>query len=159
MKSLFAAATAMSLVFASLLGIDSTAKPTVTSIRAFEEPLVAIGGDQSSVHDSALIAALQTYQKRKSYEEVSAITGYLNANPNSPWKFSLLANLGLVYRKTGHYSKAVDSWEQAWALGKGEKNLNVKALANRVVADLVTLLSSLGRTERVNSLLAEINGP
>jgi len=158
MKLLFAAATALTLFFTGIVGLTSPPKPTVASLHAFEEPLIAIGGDSSSNQDSALIAALQIYQQRKSYEDVSAITNYLDANPQSPWKFSLLANLGIIYRKTGHFSKAVDAWEQAWALGKGEKNVQVAALANHVAGELALLVSSLGRTERLAPLLAEIKG-
>jgi tetratricopeptide (TPR) repeat protein len=158
MKLLFAAGTALSLFITGLVGLTSASAPTVTSIHAFEEPLVAIGGDKSVNQDAALIAALQAYQHRKSYEDVSAITTYLDANPQSPWKFSLLANLGIVYRKTGYFSRAADAWEQAWALGKGEKSVQVQALSNRAAAELATLLSSLGRTERLDSLLAETKG-
>jgi RHS repeat-associated protein len=158
MKLLFAAGTALSLLITGLVGLNSAPAPTVTSIRAFEEPLVAIGGDKSANQDAALIAALQAYQHRKSFEDVSAITTYLDTNPQSPWKFSLLANLGIVYRRTGHFSRALDVWEQAWSLGKGEKKVQVQALANRVASELSLLLSSLGRTERLDSLLKETKG-
>jgi hypothetical protein len=155
MKLLLAAATTATLFVASLFGLGQSNQPTVISIRAFEEPLVAIGGDGTENEDQALVTALQTYQKRKSYEDVFPITSYLEANSQSPWKFSLLANLGIVYRKTGHFSKAIDAWEQAWTLGKNEKSVGGQALANRVVTDLMSLDSSLGRTERLASLIAE----
>ncbi len=160
MKLFFSAIVGANLFLSSLVGLHNAGKPqpTVTSIQAFEEPLIAIGGNNSANQDSALIAALQAYQQRKSYEDVSAITAYLNANPQSPWKFSLLANLGIVYRKTGHFSRALDAWEQAWALGKGEKNLQVQALAGRVAAELASLLSSLGRTDELSSLQSEVKG-
>ena len=159
MKLLFAALSGVTLFFSGLAGLDTVKpEPTVSSIHAFEEPLMAIGGNPAAETDSALISSLQAYQNRKSYEDVSAITDYLNAHPQSPWKFSLLANLGIVYRKTGHFSKAIDVWEQAWALGKGEKDIKVQALANRVAADLAILLSSLGRQERLESLLTELEG-
>jgi RHS repeat-associated protein len=157
MKSLFVTA-ALAFLLANSVNINLKAEPTVTSIRAFEEPLVAINGDNTANHDSALTLALEQFQQRKNYEDVSALTNYLNANAHSPWRFSLLANLGIIYRKTGYYSKAIDSWEEAWKLGKGEKDLHVQALSNRVVADLVTLLASLGRSERIDPLLSEMKG-
>jgi RHS repeat-associated protein len=159
MKLLFATATTLSLFIGGLLGLHDAGQPTVTSIRAFEEPLIAIGGNSSTSSDSTLITALQTFQHRKSYEDVSALTSYLEANPQSPWKFSLLANLGIIYRKTGHFSRAIDVWEKAWALGKGEPHdIQVQTLANRVLAELSSLLSSLGRKERLESLLTDIKG-
>ena len=73
-------------------------------------------------------------------------------------EFSLLANLGAIYRETGHYSRAIEAWEAAWALGRGQTDYAAQALANHVAAELATLLSSLGRTERLRSLLAETTG-
>jgi RHS repeat-associated protein len=154
MKLYFALLAVISL---SLAGLHTSTKTQPPSIRAFEEPLVTIG-TASVDENNALIIALHTYQKRKSYEDVSALTTFLSSYPQSPWKFSLLANLGIVYRKTGYFSKAIDAWEQAWVLGKGEKDVKVQALANRVVSELAMLLSSLGRTERLDSLLKEIKG-
>jgi tetratricopeptide (TPR) repeat protein len=160
MKLLFLSAAALSLVFTGLMGLNSaTHAPTVASMRGFEEPLVPLGGGADANTDSALIDAIKAHKARKSYEDVSALEAYVNANANSPWTFSLLANLGDIYRKTGHFSKAVDAWEQAWALGKGEKkDEKVQALANQTAANLATLLSSLGRTERLESLLKEVKG-
>lgn len=157
MKILFVTTAALSVLFSSLLGVNSVSSPTVVSIRAFEEPLVSINGDKDSINDGALIEALQLFQQRKSFEDLSAITAYLEAHPSSPWRFSLLANMGIIYRKTGYFSKALDTWEQAWSLGKSDKTFQAQGLANRVAAELSSLLSSLGRTEKLASLLAETN--
>jgi hypothetical protein len=42
------------------------------------------------------------------------------AYPMSAWQPALLTNLGIVYRRTGYYSRALVAWEQAWSQSKGE---------------------------------------
>ena len=158
MKIAFAAAIATLVLCRPVTGLEANAQVSPAAMRVFEEPLVPTGVAGSDIVDQALVSSLRVHQKRSLYEDTSAITSFLNSYPQSRWNFSLLANEGIIYRKTGHYSKAVDVWEEAWALGKGEKDYRVQALANQVAMDLATLLSSLGRNSRLKSLLAETNG-
>ena len=158
MKLLMVAIVGIGLLVPSLLSLNNPG-PTVTSLHGFEEPLVALGGTPKDETDADLISAINAFKSRTSYEDVSALTTYLQSHPNSPWKFSLLANLGIIYRETGHFSRAIDVWEEAWGLAKTEqKDIKILCLANRVLADLASLLSSLGRTQRLDSLLAEAKG-
>jgi hypothetical protein len=76
-------------------------------IRHFEEPLVPIGGDPPPAENAALAAALHTYAKRKTPDDFSCITGFLQDYPNSPWNGSLWLNLGLAYYSTGYYTQDV----------------------------------------------------
>ena len=125
----------------------------------FEEPLVPVPGNQAAGSGNrALADALLVYLNRASNDDVSAITGFLENHPDSRWRGSLLTNLGIVYRKTGWWSKALDAWEEAWNLLKGESDLRLKALADRGLGELLRLNSSLGRKERLEELFAEITG-
>ena len=53
--------------------------------RIFEEPLVPIGAEPTPTDNAALAAALVSYSKRSSPDEFSSLTGFLKANPKSPW--------------------------------------------------------------------------
>src|SRR4051812_19984702 len=98
-----------------------SAHPTPEDIflaRCFEEPLVPIGTDPTPAENAALAAALQAYAKRSDPDDFSSLTEFLELYSTSPWKVALLTNLGLEYYHTGHYSKTVDVWGQAWELGR-----------------------------------------
>ena len=88
--------------------------------RLFEEPLVPIGDDPTQAENTALANALSDYSKRSSSDDFSSLTGFLESHPESPWSIALLTNLGLDYYHTGHYSKTLEVWGQAWKLGPEE---------------------------------------
>jgi RHS repeat-associated protein len=122
----------------------------------FQEPLIPIGEQTSVSENQALAAALTAFTNRKVQDDFSAIDAFLAQYPQSAWQISLLTNMGLIYRKTGWYSKSLDAWEKAWSLGKTETKPAAKAMVNRALAELISLNASLGRVERLEPLLAEI---
>jgi hypothetical protein len=81
--------------------------------RIFEEPLVPIGAEPTAAENAALADALVSYRKDFDPDDFSSLTGFLEAQPKSPWRLSLLTNLGLAYYKAGYYSKALEAWRQA----------------------------------------------
>ena len=122
----------------------------------FQEPLIPIGAQTSVAENQALAAALTDFAKRKVQDDFSAIDTFLAQYSQSAWQISLLTNMGLVYRKTGWYSKSLDAWEKVWSLGKAETQPAAFALVNRALGELISLNASLGRVERLEPLLAEI---
>ena len=122
----------------------------------FQEPLIPIGAQTSMAENQALAAALTVFAKRNVQDDFSAIDTFLAQYPQSAWQISLLTNMGLVYRKTGWYSKSLDAWEKVWSLGKAETQPAAKATVNRALGELISLNASLGRVERLEPLLAEI---
>jgi RHS repeat-associated protein len=126
--------------------------------RLFPEPLVPIGGKTTPQENLALMVAIEAHKNRIDQDDHSAILSFLERFPNSPWRAALLTNLGLEYRHTGWFLKALDAWEQAWIAGKDEKSIMGKPLIDRAVGELAELNARLGRRERVEQILKEIEG-
>src|SRR5712692_1605426 len=71
----------------------------------FDEPLVPVNGEPSGVDNAALSAALLEYSRRTSTDDFSSLTGFLKTHARTPWRASLLLNLGLEYYRTAYYSR------------------------------------------------------
>jgi RHS repeat-associated protein len=128
----------------------------ISAARVFEEPLIFVGNQPEKAENLALANALAAYLQRGSNDDVSGITSFLKARPQSPWRASVLLNLGIVYRWTGYFSKALESWEEAWNLLKNETEPRAKALADRALAELAELNARVGRYERLKPLFQEV---
>jgi RHS repeat-associated protein len=124
----------------------------------FEEPLVPIGADPTPAETAALAAALEGYAKRSGPDDFSSLTGFLEAYPESPWNAALLTDLGLEYYSTGHYSKTLEVWSQAWQLAGAATDLKGKAVADRAVGELAYMYARLGRMMELDTLLKSIEG-
>jgi YD repeat-containing protein len=112
----------------------------------------------SPAEDRDLAQALTTFMQRTNHDDFSAIAGFLDNYPHSVWRVSLLTDLGLAYRQTGWFSKALACWEEAWSLGKTDTNPRIKVVADRSVGELLQLDSRLGRYDQLEKLLADIKG-
>jgi RHS repeat-associated protein len=137
-----------------------SAQPTAAEIfraRVFEEPLVPMAATADS-ENVDLAKALTTYLRQSQPEQTSPIETFLAANPSSPWRATLLTNLGNVYQRSGYYSRALAAWEEAWALAKGETDPKRKATADRALGDYAILAARLGRFEILDPLFEEIKG-
>jgi RHS repeat-associated protein len=123
------------------------------------EPLVPMGRPSTVEENQALAKAmLQFHSANQATDDVSALTSFLRRYPDSPWRVGLLVNLGLIYRQTGYITRALEAWEEAWALGKDETGRRAKVLVDRGVGQLAEWNSRLGRYDRLETLLAELNG-
>lgn len=135
--------------------------PTEAEISAkggLQEPLVPVSDAKpAAVENKALAAALLAYRATKSEnpEDVSALTGFLASYPNSPWRAALLTNLGLIYRQTGYFSRALNAWEEALTLAGNAKQDGTSELADRALSELAELNSRLGRQDRLKTLLVQ----
>lgn len=130
----------------------------IFQIRLFEEPLVPIGADPTSSENGALAAALLAYSKRSGPDDFSSLTGFLEVYPKCPWNVALLTNLGLEYYRTGHYSKTLEVWGQAWELGKAATDLKGKAIVDRAVGELAYMHARLGQMTELAALLKSVEG-
>jgi hypothetical protein len=124
----------------------------------FEEPLVPIGGEPTPAENAALATALLGYSKRSGPDDFSSLTGFLDALPNSHWNPAVLTNLGLEYYHTGHYSKALDAWGQAWERASSDTDVRGKALADRAAGELAAMHASLGHMAELEALLRSTAG-
>lgn len=127
-------------------------------IRLFEEPLVPVGADPTPDENAALAAALLIYSKRSGPDDFYSLTDFLEKNPKSPWNAALLTNLGLEYYNTGHYSKTLEVWGQAWQLGKAATDPKGKAIVDRAVGELAYMHARLGQMTELDALLKSVEG-
>ena len=125
---------------------------------SFALPLVPTGAT-SEDDDIALKAALEQYARESKQtglrDAVTSLVSFTREHPNSPWNGALLINLGSLYRQTGHFSRALESWQAAWRLTKQLTTPNGRALGDAAVAHLSQLLAYLGRKEALEPLLEE----
>lgn len=121
----------------------------------FEEPLLPANIAAKPGENQALLYSLASYSQRSSPNDFSSILGFLQNYPDSRWRGSLLAGLGIVYRRTGYYSKALDVWLESWRLLKDQEEPRLKALADRVLSELLLIYAWVGRPQNIDSLLNE----
>ena len=137
-------------------GLHFSTEPTVAEIfdaRVFDEPLIPMGIEPTAEENSAIADALVRYSNRTSLDDFSGLTGFLADFPRSPWAGSLLLHLGTEYYNTGHYSKAMDAWEQAWKLCEFIHDPKAKPQSDRVLGELARMYSKLGRMQDLTALL------
>jgi hypothetical protein len=124
--------------------------------RVFEEPLVPIGGSPTVEENRQLAAALNSYARRKSADDFSSLTRFLERHPNSPWNAALLLDLGIDYYNTAHYSQVLEVWSRAWALSKNAAEARAKAIGDRAAGELAYMYSRLGRMTELQALLKSV---
>jgi RHS repeat-associated protein len=127
----------------------------------FAEPLapVASSTDQENRDlAQALLAYREAVRKTGANDAVEPLLAFLAAHPDSPWKPALQLDLGIIYRQTGHFSKALEIWQTGWAETQALTDPEGRALANAMVARLSQLEAYLGRKELVQPLLDSIQG-
>ncbi len=127
-------------------------------VRLFEEPLIPIGKPTAPEENRALARAILDYRNRQSPDDVHALTECLTAYPNSAWRISLLVDLGLIYRRTGYFTKAMSAWSEAWQLGQDETAPHAKAEVDRAVGELVQMNAWVGRYEALEAMLPQLSG-
>jgi len=134
-----------------------SAQPTpsdISNARIFDEPLIPIGDEPSADENRALADALTDYACRTNLDDFSSLNDFLGSYPNSAWSGSLLLHLGTEYYNYGYYSKALDSWEQAWQRLKNTTDPRGKPQADRALGELARMYSKLGRMKELSGLLA-----
>jgi len=57
---------------------------------------------------------------------------------------------------TAYYSRALEAWQEAWALGQKATDAKGKFLADRAVCELAGLYSRLGRMNELEALLKSV---
>jgi YD repeat-containing protein len=126
--------------------------------RVFEEPIIPMSGATGAEENRALAAALLSYLTAGNSEDLSALEVFLSTHQESLWRVSILTNMGMVYRRTGYFSKALAAWELAWQLGKLERAMLPRAIVDRALAEWAELNARLGRYDILTPLLREIEG-
>jgi RHS repeat-associated protein len=133
--------------------------PTDTEILysgLFPEPLVPAGGSTDPDQNRALGTALLEYSHAADQDQLDPILSFIRRYPKSPWDTALLLNAGIIFRKTGHFSKALGAWETAWAGSAQFKDATGKVLGDAVLGKLALFYAYLGRMEELSALLDSV---
>lgn len=126
----------------------------------FTEPLAPAATTSAADNrdlSRALLAYRDAVRRTGDNDSVAPLLGYLAAHPDSPWKPALQLDLGIIYRQTGHFSKALDIWQVGWDESQHLTSQQGRVLANAMVAHLSQLEAYLGRKELLQPLLDSIS--
>lgn len=158
---LFLVAFACAILVLGAYRADSLAQrnllDSVRNDRFLPEALIA-GRPASRSEARELYAILEEYGSSAPGEGTSAIEGYLSRSPGSPWRVSLLTNLGMIHYRSGHFSKAIAAFDLAWKEGKKNQGPEQRAIAEHAFGELVRMHARLGHVSEVEALLADIDG-
>jgi RHS repeat-associated protein len=125
----------------------------------FAEPLAPVAATSAEENRDLMQAILAYRDAAKASganDAVEPLLTFLTAHPSSPWAPALQLNLGIIYRQTGHFSKALDVWQAGWNSAQSLSDRQGRALANAMVARLSQLEAYLGRKELLQPLLDSI---
>ncbi len=129
----------------------------ISRLRIFEEPLLPLAGPATATAENrALADALAAYQEHSEPEQVEPLETFLKACPRSAWRASLWLDIGLIYRRAGYFSRALEAWENGWFDSKRDFSPEGVAIATRAVGELAELNARLGRYERLEELFEEL---
>ena len=126
----------------------------------FEEPLAPVSATAARENRDlahALLDYRDAVRKSGGNDAVQPILAFLATHPDSPWKPALQLDLGIVYRQTGHFSRALEVWQTGWNETRQLRDPEGRALANAIVARLSQLDAYLGRKEVLQPLLDSIH--
>jgi RHS repeat-associated protein len=121
----------------------------------FEEPLIASRAT-SAKENADLLTTLRCYHTRTVEDDFAALTSFLTGHPESPWRVALLTNLGLLNYHYGYFSRALDSWQQAWEAGKEIAEPRARALVDRAIGELARMHARLGHANELDALFKEL---
>jgi RHS repeat-associated protein len=125
----------------------------------FAEPLAPVAASTEQ-ENRDLAEALLTYRdevrRSGANDAVEPLVAFLAAHPDSTWKPALQLDLGIIYRQTGHFSKALDVWQAGWSESQSLTDPQARAISNAMVARLSQLEAYLGRKELLEPLLDSI---
>jgi len=125
----------------------------------FEEPLLPLGSAAPSPDENRELAGLlSAYLTAGVPDGTSDLEEFASRHVDSPWRASLLTNLGVAWRRTGHFSKAYNAWELAWESAKDLGDQRGHAVADKALGEYMALNSRLGRFDVLQKLLEEIRG-
>jgi len=124
----------------------------------FAQPLVPVGSTtpEENRQLGALLVAYEAARRQGDLDAVQPLVAFLSEHPQSAWKPALQIDLGAVYRRTGHFSKALEAWQAAWDGSKGFTDPIGHAIGDAAVGYLSQFDAYLGRKEALAALLQEV---
>jgi RHS repeat-associated protein len=156
----FASVTAPSFAPA-VAGVRFSDPPTDEEfLRAapFAQPLLPVGRttEEENVALAKAVVAYDEAARRGNVDALGGFADFLARHPRSAWRGALLVDLGAQYRKTGHFSRALATWQEAWDATKDLHDPAGALLADVSVGYLSQLEAYLGRKESLEPLLESV---
>src|SRR5688572_21309637 len=125
-------------------------------VRGLEERL-APAGTTTVAENKLLAAVISRYVQRADFADQSELLAFLERFPDSAWRPALLVNLGVTWRRTGHFTKALTAWQEAWYLTKSAPTNPAKTIADRACAEYLQMNAWIGRYQTIELLLQEVS--
>ena len=155
--SLAVAAACVALSAGAAQAERATAPATASVMAArygvFEEPLL-VDGPVSAAQQAALERAVAQYKLADERADVSALAGWLQQDPQTPYKLSVLTNMGMAQLASGRYSAAIAALTAAMAEPE-PTSMALRAQRDRALAVLIDLHARLGHGSEAHRLLAQ----
>ncbi len=121
----------------------------------FEEPLVAFETPTQQQYQ-ALTTAISSYSASGDPADITSLNNYLKNSPASPWKASLLVNMGLARERAGYFSEAISLLEQARTASATADTKSEQAVAVTALGELLRLRTGFGQQQELKGLLSEV---
>ena len=124
----------------------------------FDQPLVPIGPtnpDENRQLATLLVAYSKTLLEGER-DAVQPLAGFVAQYPHSVWTPGLELELGAVYRQTGHFSKALVTWQSSWEASKDLTSTDGRIVGDMAAAYLSQFEAYLGRKELLAPLLEDL---
>lgn len=132
---------------------DAVSDADLLSLNGFAVPLIPSGPTTPS-QNTAFSAAANSWLQRQSQDDFTALRSF--ANSNSPWKMTALLNLAAAYYQAGWFSKALETYEEAWEAGRTLTTESGRSLANQAAAGKMGMLARVGRKAELEAFVAEL---
>ena len=123
----------------------------IVAARVFGEPILP-SGDGTYEENLALAGAITPWLEAADPEATQPFEGFLTTHQTSVWRASVLANLGVLYRRHGYFTRAEEKLVEGWAIARGATDARGRAVAEQVIVDLVELRCSFGRPAALQEL-------
>lgn len=137
----------------ALAGPVTTA--SLRQVRLFPEPLVPVGDAPTASENEALANVLRAFAAAGNRGVLDA---FVKTHPDSPWRVSVLTNLGLLKFDAGYFSAALADWNLAWQQGNRASNqtTQAEAITIRALAEALKMNCRVGRVADAKALLTEL---
>jgi RHS repeat-associated protein len=137
---------------------DLPTAAAITRAHILPQPLLPVGGPPSTDDNRAIGAALEFYAGAGRIAGRARLEDFAHSQASSPWRASLMANLGTLCWQEGYFSRAAAYWDGAWQLAKNGKDPLSRAVADFAVGEFLEQATAFGQVDALESHLKELDG-
>ena len=129
----------------------------LTRVRVFAAPLVELG-IPTPAENADLAGLVTAYARGGRPDRVEPFAMFLERHPDTPWRASLVANLGTLHRQRGFIGRAVAAWRHAWALSKDRAVPRERAVGEYALGEWLDFVATLGVPTALREAIAVAEG-